>query len=101
MFAFRLCLELGFSHPDHLLRSLTAKQFQEWQAFYTLDPFGDQRGDLRSGIVSAVIANAFRSKNTNPIEPSQFMPYLERHDQSPEEMQRTLQTILGQVIKDG
>ena len=101
MFAFRLCLALGCLHPDDLLRSLTAKQFAEWRAFYGLDPFGDQRADLRAGIISSVISNRMRGKNENPMEPMQFMPYIQQSEQTPEEIQRTLRDILGQVIPHG
>lgn len=45
--AFRLCLALGYSHPDELLSRLTLAQYQEWVAFYELEPFGDLRADQR------------------------------------------------------
>jgi hypothetical protein len=84
-----------------LLRSLTSRQFAEWQAFYAVDPFGDQRADLRSGIVACTIANRMRGKNENPSQPSDYMPFRNEPEQTPEEMQRTLQTILSQVIPHG
>ncbi len=97
LFAFRLCLALGQLHPEHLLQSLTSRQFAEWMAFYSLDPFGDQRADLRAGIVAATMNNRWRQKNENPMQPSEFMPFKEVHEQTPEEMQRQLRSILGQV----
>lgn len=80
---------------------MTARQLFEWMAFYRVDPFGDQRGDLQASIVASTIANTFRGKNQNPIEPMKFMPFADVQEQTPEEIQRTLRTILGQVITDG
>lgn len=101
MFAFRLALALGHSRPDALLRSLTAREYAEWQAFYTVDPFGDQRADLRAGIVCATMSNRWRGKNENPAEPINFMPYHQVKEQTPHEMQVTLRSILGQVLING
>lgn len=39
-----------------------------------LEPFGEERADLRAGIVAATIANAHRRKGSKPFKPSDFMP---------------------------
>lgn len=44
---FRLCLELGYVHPDHLLLSLSASQQAEWEAYDRLEPIGGYREDYR------------------------------------------------------
>jgi hypothetical protein len=84
-------------HPDGLLQSLTSRQFAEWMAFYSIDPFGDQRADLRTGIVASVLNNRWRGKTEHPREPVDFMPFREQPEQTPEEIQRQLRSILGQV----
>ncbi len=43
-------------------------------AFYTLDPWGGKRDDLRSGILASVIANSNRGKNTKAFTPQDFVP---------------------------
>lgn len=101
MFAFRLCLALGLLHPDYLLNSLTSRQLAEWMAYYAVDPFGDQRGDLQAGIIAATVSNRWRGKNEAPAKPVDFMPYIEKPQQSAEEIQRTLRSILGAVTSDG
>jgi hypothetical protein len=65
--------------------------------FYGLDPFGEQRADLRAGIVACVVNNRWRGKHETPREPADFMPFREIPQQSPEEIKRTLQNILGGV----
>ena len=51
MFAYKLCLELGYPHPDYLFGTmrhpavkppLTSSQFDGWRAFYRVEPFGDK-----------------------------------------------------------
>lgn len=48
-------------------------------AYYNLEPFGEERGDLRSGIVASTIANANRDtrKQRKPFKPEDFMPKFE------------------------
>ncbi len=42
-----------------------------------MDPFGQDRADLRTATVAAVIANANRGKGVKAFEPSDFMPRFE------------------------
>ena len=45
-----------------------------------MDPFGDERADLRAGIVAATVANVNRAKG-KPLSPSDFMPdFGQKHD---------------------
>ena len=53
-------------------------ELTQWMAFYELEPFGDMRADLRSGVVAATFANANRSKNAKAFTPEDFMPYVDR-----------------------
>ena len=76
---------------------MTSRQFTDWLAYYSVDPFGDQRADLRAGIVSAVVANRWRGKNEQPLEPSDFMPFRVRKAQTPDEMRSVLASVLGKV----
>lgn len=48
--------------------------FTSWQAYYTLEPFGQERADLRAGIVASTMANALRGKRTRAYKPKDFMP---------------------------
>lgn len=46
-------------------------------AFDMIDPIGEQRGDLRAGIIAATVANSVRGKDTEPFRPLDFMPFAE------------------------
>lgn len=50
-------------------------QFVAWQEYAYLEPFGEGRADLRSGIVASVIANVNRDpKKGRAFKPEDFMP---------------------------
>lgn len=51
-------------------------QLAEWYEYYSLEPFGDERADLRNGILCALIANVNRDpKRGKPSKPTDFMPF--------------------------
>jgi hypothetical protein len=41
----------------------------------------EDRADMRSGILSSVVANAFRSEKSEPFTPGQFIPQLDPPDE--------------------
>ena len=61
-----------------LLSRVGSDELTEWMAFYQLEPFGEVRADLRSGVVAATFANAHRTKDARAFTPEDFMPYIER-----------------------
>ncbi len=58
---------------------MSSREFAEWLALYGMEPFGDARADLRSGIVASVIANVNRDpkKRRRPYKPEDFVPRFE------------------------
>lgn len=82
-FAFRLALALGQSNPDAMLARLPWRVWSEWQTFAALEPFGEERADLRAGIVAATIANYLaRGKGKPAFKPRDFMPQFGKPAQS-------------------
>ena len=73
-FAFRLALSLGQPNPDAMLSRMPARIFLEWWKYYQYEPFGEERADLRAGIIASTFANAFRKKGTKAFSPAVFMP---------------------------
>lgn len=41
---------------DAMLYRMTREQFREWQAYYQIQPFGDQRADIRAATVAQSMA---------------------------------------------
>lgn len=59
-----------------MLSEMTWGQFSAWQAYMSVEPFGEFRADLRSGIVASVTANAFLrdpKKQPEPYKPTDFL----------------------------
>lgn len=79
-------MALGRPDVDGLLGELSSSQLAEWLAFYQLEPWGEERADLRAGIVASTIANANRSqKQKKPYTPEDFMPRFDGEEEDPEE----------------
>ncbi len=57
---------------------LGSDEFTEWVAYSQLEPFGELRGDYRSGVVAATLANVHRAKDGRAFTPEDFMPFMER-----------------------
>jgi hypothetical protein len=55
-------------------------------AYFSIDPFGEERSDLRAGIVASTIANANRDskQRRRPYTPQDFMPDFESREESGE-----------------
>jgi len=45
-----------------MLRGLTARQFMEWRAYADLEPFDEERADLRAASIVQAIFNSPRRK---------------------------------------
>ena len=49
----------------------TFSEFHQWVAYYEIEPFGEERADLRNAILAATVARIGGNKNA---EVSDFMP---------------------------
>jgi hypothetical protein len=61
-----------------LLARTTIREREEWAAYFALEPFGEERADLRSAIVASTVANANRGRKTPAFKASDFMPKFTR-----------------------
>lgn len=70
-------------------------------AYYKLEPFGEERADLRMGILASVMANAWRGKGQKPFKPRDFMPTFDTHKkpQSIAEQKAILKNLVTQMRK--
>lgn len=62
-----MAVRLGVVNVDAMLRSLTAKQFQEWVHYAALEPFDDTRADYRAASIVQMLYNANRGKDAKPM----------------------------------
>jgi hypothetical protein len=80
---------------DKMLTELNAKQISEWIAYSNIEPFGEERADLRSAIIACTIANCNRGSNQAAFKVSDFMPKFEPEEPMSED---AMKKILG-IIK--
>jgi hypothetical protein len=90
---------LGRVDVDGMLGELSVPQFLEWQLYSAVHPFGEERADLRAGIIASVIANANRGKRTQAYKPADFMPKFGRtpRKQTGEDIVALMKTAVRQT----
>jgi hypothetical protein len=66
-----------------LLARIDSAELTEWMAFDALEPFGEERADLRTGIIAAVTANHSFNPPQQQRRPSDYMLFSERHEPAP------------------
>lgn len=74
---------------------MSAREFGEWMAFYRLEPFGEDRADLRMGILAALTANIARDekRRRDPYEVDDFMPKFDRVEKEAQPWQEQLALV--------
>lgn len=69
---------MGVLDVHKMLGEMTWAQFYAWWCFYHyVEPFGEERDDLRVGQLAAFIGNYFRfgKQRGKKFKPLDFMPY--------------------------
>lgn len=54
-----------------MLDRIDSRELSEWMAFYKLEPFGEDRADLRMAILAQVCASPYSKK---PVKVEDFIP---------------------------
>lgn len=63
---------------------LSSRELVEWMEFARLEPFGDERADLRMGIETSSLVRLWADpKKAKGITPATFMPFLAREPKRP------------------
>lgn len=70
---FRLSLAMGIPVGE-LQQRMTSWEFSHWVALYQMDPWGEERADLRNAMVCATLANIHRGKGSKRVTIGDYMP---------------------------
>ena len=83
-----------------LLARMDSRELAEWQAYYRLEPFGQERADLRAGIVASTLANIHRDPKRKAFAPEDFMPRFEgpEADRGPRSRPQPWQEIKADLL---
>lgn len=79
-FLLKLSITLGIPKSE-LEERLTSRELSEYWAYYTLEPWGEEPADLRTGIIASTIANVF-SSGKKQYKPKDFMPQYQAHNRN-------------------
>lgn len=74
---------------DAMLAKLPCDKFDEWCAFYSIEPWGGHRDDWRFGMLVAWIVKAFTGKDVKPEDV--FATLREEKELTPEQLARQLE----------
>ena len=61
-----------------MLREMTAEQFDEWIAFYQLEPFGILAEDAIQAHWKAIYVNAHRKQGKPTMKPEKFLCFRDK-----------------------
>lgn len=85
-----MAAHLGIWNVDKLAAEMPAALLAEWVAYFSVEPFGEDRADARAAIGASAIVNTLRktaSPKNKTIDTTEFMPkFEEQESQSVEEM---------------
>jgi hypothetical protein len=77
-----LSLALGKTVRE-LLASIDSAELTEWLAYDRIEPFGEERADLRTGMVCSTVANHSFAPPRDPRKPADYMLFAQRADAAP------------------
>lgn len=80
---------------------ISSRELTEWAAFLQLEPHGEERADLRAGIIASTIANANKKKGTSPFKPEDFMPKFEPQEEQTVEQQMAIAKEMSMLSQGG
>ena len=63
---------IGGRTVDELIDVMTVDEFLRWMAFFSLEPFGDDRADWHNAMILAQQYNMNRKKGKRPLSPDRF-----------------------------
>ena len=56
------------------MQEISSREFAEWAAYYEIEPFGEERADLRAGVVASMVGNSAGGKQGGgSFEPADFV----------------------------
>ena len=93
-----LALRLGRT-VNELLQTISSAELTEWMAFDSISPIGDWRQDLAAAQIASVIAETHRDRKSRPkpFAPRDFMPFVEKQDESVE-VSREIRSVLAPLM---
>lgn len=80
-----------------LLDRMSSREFSEWMAYSQIEPFGEERADLRQAMTTSAIHNSVQAQARSPkwTKAADFMPFSKKEDRP---VQATPTTLPPEVL---
>jgi hypothetical protein len=91
-------LTFGIIDPEWFYNTIPARILNEWEAYHQIDPWGEERADLRNGVLASTMVNIapFRKRSAPTAKPTDFMPFYVKVKQTWQQMQGLLMSLAKQ-----
>ena len=80
--------------PREVLEKHNSRELTEWSIYLHIEPHGEERADLRAGIVASTVANANRKKGSKAFKATDFMPKFDEQEQSIEQQKAAAEALI-------
>jgi len=80
---------------------LDGPELTEWAAYARLEPFGEERADVRSALICKVLADINRGEHDPPFALTDFLPRYDQEDSWDDRMEqiRRLNALMGGRVR--
>lgn len=58
---------------EELEQTTSAREMRDWSYFYSVEPWGAERDNMHAGIITAMVFNTSRSRDTDARSYTDFM----------------------------
>lgn len=72
---------------------ITPEEFDWWRAYYQIEPFGEERADMRNAMLCCLYANSKRGKHGRKFRLQDFMFSEKPRRQTPEQMKQVFMSF--------
>ena len=80
-----------------LSETLTAAEETHWIALYNMDPWGDERADLRSAQISHILWNT-NVKKENARKITEFLPFHRKPIKQDPDVDKSIRNVFQKLI---
>ena len=82
-----------------MYEDLTAEELLDWEIGYAIDPWGEERADLRIGLLCSLTDACHRTKG-HADPPLSYMPYVKAlQEPKPQQNDEDLREVWKEVVK--
>lgn len=86
-----------------MMDRMSGREFREWMAYSSIEPFGEERADLRQAMTTSAVHNSVQAQSEHPkwTKPADFMPFSDKPQPakqgpaSPEELRAKFMAFTG------